>query len=406
MLFKVRFFYQKAFHAELQQQLLWDIQAEKNRKCHSAFSSQLHPSKHWQPPDNKTWKRWLECGMVPEQLVAFSLVFGGTTNLKQNHGKNRTLIKSRPKISLKATDFNDDHWTVFLTHGFYSDAGNHSWIRDLEEAILMKSDANVITCDWSKGSRQMNYIQVAANTRVVGAEIARIINYLLKNKLATKNKIHMIGQSLGAHVMSYAAANITSIARLTGLDPAQPGFEKAHPSTCLDPTDAQFVDVIHTNAKPFLSNLGLGIMQPVGHIDFYVNGGGFQPGCYDSLRKYLAQYANLMDILAAPFTVIADYLACSHRRAYQYYTESLRYTCSFWARKWKISQAPPTQYSCTPKMCQEMGKFTGLLPGRGSFYIHTNPTSPFCIWDLESEYNMRYYLDEISNKAAITDLYE
>lgn len=54
------------------------------------------------------------------------------------------MIKSRPKISLKATDFNDDHWTVFLTHGFYSDAGNHSWIRDLEEAILMKVKPQII----------------------------------------------------------------------------------------------------------------------------------------------------------------------------------------------------------------------------------------------------------------------
>lgn len=32
---------------------------------------------------------------------------------------------------------------------------------------------NVITCDWSNGSQSINYPQVAANTRVVGAEIAR-----------------------------------------------------------------------------------------------------------------------------------------------------------------------------------------------------------------------------------------
>ena len=38
-------------------------------------------------------------------------------------------------------------------------------------------------------------------------------------------------------------------------------------------TDADFVDVIHTDLK------GLGIDQPIGHLDFYPNGGDVQPGC-------------------------------------------------------------------------------------------------------------------------------
>lgn len=49
-----------------------------------------------------------------------------------------------------------------------------------------------------------------------------------------------------------------------GLDPAQPGFEGAHPDTRLNPSDAMFVDVIHTNADHFITCLGLGMMSPVG----------------------------------------------------------------------------------------------------------------------------------------------
>lgn len=63
-----------------------------------------------------------------------------------------------------------------------------------------------------------------------------------------------------------------------GLDPASPLFETisgiVDPEFRLDPTDAQFVDVIHTSGSAF------GFLAPLGHADFYPNNGKFpQPGC-------------------------------------------------------------------------------------------------------------------------------
>lgn len=63
-----------------------------------------------------------------------------------------------------------------------------------------------------------------------------------------------------------------------GLDPASPLFETfsgiVDPEFRLDPTDAQFVDVIHTSGPAF------GFLAPLGHADFYPNNGKFpQPGC-------------------------------------------------------------------------------------------------------------------------------
>lgn len=49
------------------------------------------------------------------------------------------------------------------------------------------------------------------------------------------------------------------------LDPAQPGFEEAHPDTRVDSTDAEIVDVIHTNAAHFITSLGLGMIKSVGN---------------------------------------------------------------------------------------------------------------------------------------------
>lgn len=89
--------------------------------------------------------------------------------------------------------------------------------------------------------------------------------------------VYSQGFSLGAHVAGNAGSATTSgkLSRVTGLDPAMPGFHVfASEKTRLDPTDAVFVDVIHSCAGV------LGFLQPLGKVDFYPNGGtAVQPGC-------------------------------------------------------------------------------------------------------------------------------
>lgn len=63
-----------------------------------------------------------------------------------------------------------------------------------------------------------------------------------------------------------------------GLDPAGPLFDFQDPRVRLDRTDAKFVDVIHSNGETLILG-GLGAAQPLGHVDFYPNGGRVQHGC-------------------------------------------------------------------------------------------------------------------------------
>lgn len=63
-----------------------------------------------------------------------------------------------------------------------------------------------------------------------------------------------------------------------GLDPAGPLFESHDPRVRLDATDANFVDVIHSNGEQLILG-GLGSWQPMGDVDYYPNGGKMQSGC-------------------------------------------------------------------------------------------------------------------------------
>lgn len=74
----------------------------------------------------------------------------------------------------------------------------------------------------------------------------------------------------------------------------------------MDSSDAEFVDVIHTDAGIF------GFPTSIGHVDFYPNGGiSPQPGCLISEVKRRSP-----DSLLEP-------VFCSHWRSYQFYAESV-----------------------------------------------------------------------------------
>ncbi len=62
------------------------------------------------------------------------------------------------------------------------------------------------------------------------------------------------------------------------MDPAGPGFHDTLPEGRLAVSDADLVDVIHTDVSDE-RRWGMGLAQPVGHVDFYVNSGGPQPQC-------------------------------------------------------------------------------------------------------------------------------
>lgn len=68
---------------------------------------------------------------------------------------------------------------------------------------------------------------------------------------------------------------------LVGLDPALPFFATLNDGWKLDADDAEFVDIIHSNSGIY------GKIEATGHVDFYMNGGTFQPACTNNRSRYI-----------------------------------------------------------------------------------------------------------------------
>ncbi|KAJ7996720.1 hypothetical protein DPEC_G00239960 [Dallia pectoralis] len=194
--------------------------------------------------------------------------------------------------------------TTFIIHGYRPTGSPPNWINNLTQELLILRDMNVLVVDWNRGAATIVYPTAVAKTYETAENLTAFIENMQRNG-ASLSSIHLIGISLGAHISGFVGAKFNGkIGRITALDPAGPMFTGKPPEDRLDPTDAQFVDVVHTDMD------ALGFSKPLGHIDFYPNGGKDQPGC--------------------PKTILSGsaYFKCEHQRAVFLYLESMKRTCT------------------------------------------------------------------------------
>lgn len=130
---------------------------------------------------------------------------------------------------------------------------------------------------------------------------------LLNNGLDI-NKLHIVSHSLGAHLSGLVSrqiqkksSNTYKIKRISCLEPAFPLFYPAFFFKGISKSDAEFIDVIHSDGWIY------GTPFSVGNVDFYPNGGTtLQPGCPS--REYFSFTLN-------------DF--CSHHRSIRFWAESV-----------------------------------------------------------------------------------
>nr|AAV36854.1 RH14406p [Drosophila melanogaster] len=291
--------------------------------------------------------------------------------------------QKKPTPSIDDLEGFDELSVRVIVHGFGS-ACPHVWIYEMKTALMAVEDCIVICVDWENGATFPNYVRAAANTRLVGKQLAMLLRNLQQHKGLDLMRTHVIGFSLGAHVSGFAGAELPGLSRITGLDPAGPLFEAQHPKVRLDSSDAEFVDVIHSNGENLILG-GLGSWRPMGHVDYYPNGGRVQTGCSNLFVGAVTDF-----IWSAQAAEDEEGRSlCNHRRAYKFFIDSVAPRCLFPAfpcgnyddflkgRCFPCAQDDEDLAEGVPR-CGNIGYYADRSTGRGQLYLLTREEEPFC----------------------------
>ncbi|XP_013192735.1 lipase member H [Amyelois transitella] len=173
---------------------------------------------------------------------------------------------------------------------------------------LLRKNPIVLVID-TRLAFHRGYISSASRVKALANLLYNFIKNVYREGIPL-SAVHLIGFSLGAHVAGITGKLVKKglkerIGRITALDPARPCFVRLAEYR-LDKNDAQFVQVVHSSAGI------LGLENPVGHADVYVNGVLVkQPECRDRSIT----------------------LECDHAQAWRLYSESVQNDRSLMGRE-------------------------------------------------------------------------
>ncbi|XP_075970479.1 pancreatic triacylglycerol lipase-like [Anticarsia gemmatalis] len=259
---------------------------------------------------------------------------------RQNQNNRQVLVNGNIN-SVRNSNYRANRPTKVVVHGYNSN-GNSPMNPAITSAFLAVQDCNVIVVDWHRLANSNLYTTAVNGVPSVGQHLGNFLVWLVNNVGGNWNQMHLVGFSLGAHVVGNAGRQAgRRPGRITGLDPAGPQW--GGNSRALNRNDGVYVEVIHTDGG------ALGIFDRIADADFYPNGGrNPQPGCWIS--------------------------PCSHGRAPDLFASSVR-TNHFVGRLCSnINQA--TNNQCTGNQ-HRMGN--GVIGKRGSgiYGLRTGASWPF-----------------------------
>ncbi|GFY48033.1 pancreatic lipase-related protein 2 [Trichonephila inaurata madagascariensis] len=271
--------------------------------------------------------------------------------------------------------------TKIIIPGWFDNLKVSTWMLDMKDALLNYRDCNVIIVDWSKANG-IPFAQAVANTRVVGAEVALLVNFLQDTFGVSPESCHIIGHSLGTEIAGYAGERINRLGRITALDPAGPYFRNVSTIVRLDPSDALFVDAIHGHSSDIDTDKPSRLEQ-TGHIDFYPNGGERQPGCPTPfvntfIKKGVLDAARNM-VVCDHYKVIDYFLATIPNH---YGCKPVGVACDSWenfvAGKCSDCAVDGSQCAIMGFQADQKKELIKQHPPR-KYYLYTGVNPPFCV---------------------------
>ncbi|XP_052870690.1 lipase member H-A-like [Anopheles cruzii] len=243
---------------------------------------------------------------------------------------------------------------VVLIHG-YTGHRDYAPNPTIRPAYLAHGEYNIISVDYGPLALEPCYLQAVRNLPTVANCTAQLLDFIIASRIVPLEDIHVVGFSLGGQTSGMIANYLRAgkLRRITGLDPAKPLFVFAPNDQKLDQSDAEFVQVIHTDV------FQRGILHPSGHVDFYVNGGVEQPGC------------NMATMMTAG--------ECNHNRAPEYYAESIGTDVGFYGYRcahWYLYMLGICRGGGPNQQLAIMGAHTPNTT-RGLYFLHVNMMPPY-----------------------------
>ncbi|XP_034826452.1 phospholipase A1-like [Maniola hyperantus] len=243
-------------------------------------------------------------------------------------------------------------------------------------------DYNVILVD-NQRFATVHYYLASRLMRPVGKHVAEVLVQLTRSGLDPCTT-ELLGFSLGGQTVSYIAKNYQqmtgrNISRISALEPAGPCFRTLSPKERLDASDADFVQVIHTNID------GYGMATRMGHVDFYVNGGEFQP----------------TDLNFLPCSA-----TCSHFRVLTYWLSAMKNPDQFIGIKCGSVQEARDAICYNKALSINVMGIHVNVHNHGIFYLSTSKTYPYYLGKngLKPEYVFWRQISQV-NDGNQTEVY-
>ncbi|XP_034665932.1 phospholipase A1-like [Drosophila subobscura] len=271
--------------------------------------------------------------------------------LRTDECQNVSIPLTEAERLWEAPGFYQDRPTVIFITGWKTTI-SESNSGPAAKAYNCRNDTNFVLLDAANFIDTL-YSWSALNTDAIGEYVARALLTLNRNYVV--ENVHVVGHSLGAQIAGSTGRYFrqlsggATLARVTGLDPANPCFYDGNDLEGVRSGDARFVDIIHSN--PGI----LGTPKVVGDADYFVEGlFAFKSGC-----------EGLNDI------------SCSHNRAVEYFSETVYRTntnnflgkrCDRYANLWFGRSCDDTR--------TVMG-YDASASDLGFFYVDANAEEPF-----------------------------
>ncbi|XP_018570037.1 lipase member H-like [Anoplophora glabripennis] len=284
----------------------------------------------------------------PKRDATFDLYTKANNNTSQvlQIGNDSSLVNSYINFRIP---------TILFFHGYLESSHSEDGIK-IKDNYLKIGEYNVILVNIERLLAGPFYVTSALNVKPIGKYTAGFVDYLVKKGLDLNN-LHIIGMSLGAHIAGYVGKNLESgrPPRITGLDPAGPLLDFVPQNERLSIGDADFVDVIHTNAGIF------GTRFSVGDVNIWFNGGTFQPGCdpITALKRVPGS--------------IAEVVFCNHYQAWRIYVKTIINPKEYLATKCK-NHHDYRKGKCIRNETTYAGMNVSKT-ARGDYYVDTGVTA-------------------------------